>query len=107
MAQQDAVSPDSQSEIVIQQLLPFDDFLDKIIKQSTTTEGNKLRVEFDRFFNNAEDVYKSYQDSVDRDLEPVNKDYIKNIFSVNSEAFSLDYKYRIRLLEKIKNSRIT
>jgi hypothetical protein len=107
MAKQDETAPDSQDQEIVRTLVPFDDFLDKIIRQSSTGEGNKLRVEFNKFFKKPIDAYKSYEEAVDRDLEDLDKDYIKYIFSVNSEALNLDQKYRITLLEKIKNSRTT
>lgn len=102
---QDPTAPDSQDPELVNTLIPFED-IGKLYPTDTSTraEFTKTLGDYIRFLNSTKDEYKTYFNATEEDITKF-EDYVRNIFQAKSSIQSLDIKFRINVIEKIKNSR--
>jgi hypothetical protein len=94
---------ETQDIIEDSELLPFDHKGTGNIESLSAANVRYIR----KLVSSAKDARNSYLDIVDESNENKNifqEDEIKNLFSFRKSFSDLDYKYRIQIFDKIKNS---
>lgn len=112
MAKQDPSAPDSQEEEAFYELVPFESFYsldagfwEMFIREPIDASIDLARDNFkgllsDERYQNLPDKFKNLVPDVSEF-----KKSIKDIFQVRSNALSLDGKFRVDIVNRIKNSR--
>lgn len=105
MAKQDETAPDSQDPDLSYTFIPYEDIWEKSGAHKTSGWWKDIFRDYEKLLRSTKDVYENYIESTGLDIDPLEDDYIKNIFQAKSTIIDLDLKYRLNIVEKIKSSR--